>query len=98
MISESLISALPSGEYMALFCWFPRPSGGGNEVWRSGWEDDVALAIEGLRRGLGVPAGRARGPGRWRGRARDAGVGGEVAEGGGEAMVVVFVCAEARFP
>lgn len=45
-----------------------------------------------------MPAGSASGgPGRWRGRARDAGVGGEVAEGGGEAMVEMFVRAAAQF-
>lgn len=48
--------------------------------------------MEGLRRGLGAgaPFGRvSAGPARWRGRARDEGPGGERAEGGGEAMVVI---------
>ena len=68
----------------------PWPSGGGKEVWRRGCEEDVALAMEGLRRGLGAPVGRARGgPARGRGRAREEGAGGEWAEGGGEAIVVV---------
>lgn len=45
--------------------------------------------MEGLRRGLGAPVGRARGgPARGRGRARDEGAGGDVAEGGGEAIIV----------
>jgi hypothetical protein len=48
--------------------------------------------MEGLRRGLGAPVGRARGgPARGRGRAREEGAGGDVAEGGGEAIVVLWV-------
>lgn len=48
--------------------------------------------MEGLRRGLGAPVGRARGgPARGRGRARDEGAGGDPAEGGGEAIVVWLV-------
>jgi hypothetical protein len=54
--------------------------------------------VEGLRRGLGAPVGRARGgPGRWRGRASEEGVGGDSAGGGGEAMVTVLVRGEARW-
>ena len=53
--------------------------------------------MEGLRRGLGAPVGRARGgPARGRGRARDEGAGGDVAEGGGEAIVVCVRCAARR--
>jgi hypothetical protein len=45
---------------------------------------------------LGAPVGRARGgPARGRGRAREEGAGGDVAEGGGEAMAV-FWCATRR--
>ena len=54
--------------------------------------------MEGLRRGLGAPVGRASGgPARGRGRAREEGAGGDVAEGGGEAIVVWVVRDEARW-
>lgn len=59
----------------------PVPSGGGKEVWRSGWEE--ALAMEGLRRLLGWDWGRASG-GRFLGRDRLVS-GGEPA---GDAMIV----------
>jgi len=69
---------------LAAACWASRLSGG-KEVWRRGWADD-ALAIDGLRL-MCPPPGKAR-VGRWRGRARGEGPGGEVAaEPGGEAMV-----------
>lgn len=54
--------------------------------------EEVALAVEGLRRGLGAALGN---PGRWRGRASEEGVGGDSAEGGGEAMIV-WCCGCAR--
>ena len=54
--------------------------------------------MEGLRRGFGAPVGRARGgPARGRGRAREEGAGGDVAEGGGDAIVVWVVRDEARW-
>lgn len=53
--------------------------------------EDVALAVEGLRRGLGAALGN---PGRWRGRASEEGVGGDSAEGGGEAMIGCVVGAQ----
>jgi hypothetical protein len=53
--------------------------------------------MDGLRRGLDAPVGRARaGPARCRGRASEEGVGGDTAEGGGEAMVVLIVRNEAQ--
>lgn len=53
--------------------------------------------MEGLRRGLGAPPGSARGgPGRWRGKASDDGAGGDSAEDGGDAMVVLVVRVEAQ--
>lgn len=54
--------------------------------------------MEGLRRGLGALVGRARGgPARGRGSAREEGAGGDVAEGGGEAIVMWVVRDEARW-
>ena len=54
--------------------------------------------MEGLRRGLGAPVGRARGgPARGRGRASEEGAGGDSAEGGGEAMVVWLARDEAQW-
>jgi hypothetical protein len=53
--------------------------------------------MEGLRRGLGGPVGRARGgPARGRGRASEPGAVGDDAEGGGDAMVVRLLCDKAR--
>jgi hypothetical protein len=54
--------------------------------------------MEGLRRGLGAPVGRARGgPARGRGNASDDGAGGDDVEGGGEAMVLQLVRDKARW-
>ena len=47
---------------------------------------------------MGAPVGRARGgPARGRGRAREEGAGGDVAEGGGEAIVMWMVRDKARW-
>lgn len=75
VISLSLKSGEPSGEYCVEVAW--RDSGG-KEVWRRGCAERVVVLVEeSLREGWLRFVGTVR-VGRWRGRDREPGAGGEL--------------------